>query len=168
MQYGHGTVVPMSETLYGGAVEFRADESHRGPGRLVGTLMSYGQPAGDRRERFAPGSLEWPADGVVLRRQHVPGAPIMRVVPEIRGSEVVIDAELPDTQAGRDAASEVRDGLMTGLSVEFRSKRQRYTGGTREIVSAMLTGAGLVVKPSYGGARVEVRGRVDGWGPMWL
>lgn len=160
----------MSETLTGGTVEYRADDSHRGPGRLVGTLMSYGQPAGDgRRERFAPGSLEWPADGVVLRRQHVAGAPIMRVVPEVRGDAIVIDAPLPDTAAGRDAAAEVRDGLMTGLSVEFLPRRQRYTAGVREITSALLTGAGLVTKPSYLGSRVEIRGRVDGWGrSLWL
>ena len=159
----------MSETLYGGAVEYRADITHGGPGRLVGTLMSYGQPAGDRRETFASGSLEWPADGIVLRRQHDRAAPIMRVLPEVRGSEVVIDAPLPDTAAGRDAASEVRDGLFRGLSVEFRAKRQRYTGGTREIVSAVLTGAGLVDKPSYVGSGVEVRARVDGWGcSLWL
>ena len=160
----------MSETVHGGAVEFRADDSHRSPGRLVGTLMSYGQPAGDRRETFAAGSLEWPADGVVLRRQHVPGAPIMRVVPEVRGDAIVVDATLPDTQAGRDAAAEVRDGLFRGLSVEFRAKRQRYIGGTRVIASAVLTGIGLVIKPSYVGSGVEVRGQVDGWGStaLWL
>ena len=161
----------MSETMHGGAVEFRADESHRGPGRLFGTLLAYGEAAGDgRRERFAAGSLEWPDDGIVLRRQHVASAPIMRVMPELRGDRVVVDALLPDTQAGRDAAAEVRDGLMTGLSVEFRAKRQRYTGGTREIVAAELIGAGLVTKPSYRGSTVEVRGRVDGWGStaLWL
>ena len=159
----------MSETLYGGAVEFRADDSHRSPGRLVGTLMSYGQPAGDRRETFAAGSLEWPSDGVVLRRQHVPGAPIMRVIPEVRGDAIVIDAELPDTAAGRDTAVEVRDGLFRGLSVEFVARRQVYRAGVREITSGVLTGAGLVTKPSYRGSTVEVRGRVDGWGSsLWL
>ena len=47
----------------------------------------------------------------------------MRVVPETRGSDVVIDAPLPDTRAGRDTAREVRDGLLPGLSVEFRGDR---------------------------------------------
>ena len=170
MQHGHATVVPkMSETLCGGSVEHRADITHGGPGRLVGVLLTYGQPAGDRRERFTAGALSWPADGVVLRRQHERSAPIMRVVPEVRGSEVVIDAVLPDTAAGRDAATEIREGLFRGLSVEFRAKRQRYTAGVREIVSAELTGAGLVIKPSYVGSGVEVRARVDGWGPsLWL
>ena len=161
----------MSETIQGGGVEFRADETHRSPGRLFGTLLAYGEAAGDgRRERFAPGALTWPADGIVLRRQHVAGAPIMRVVPELRGDRVVVDAQLPDTQAGRDAATEVRDGLMTGLSVEFQARRQRYASGTREITSGVLVGAGLVTKPSYRGSTVEVRGRVDGWGStaLWL
>ena len=160
----------MPETLLtGGRVEYRADDSRRSPGRLRGVLLTYGERAGDRRERFAPGSLEWPDDGIVLRRQHDRAAPIMRVVPEVRGSEVVIDAPLPDTAAGRDAAAEVRDGLLTGLSVEVRARRQHYPGGVREITDAVLTGAGLVDSPSYRGSRVEVRGRVDGWGSsLWL
>ena len=37
------------------------------------------------------GALRWPDNGVVLRRQHQRGAPIMRVVPELRGRDVVIE-----------------------------------------------------------------------------
>ncbi len=159
----------MPDTLIA-PVEYRADESRTGPGRLYGVLLNYGERAGDgRRERFAPGALEWPDDGIVLRRQHARAAPIMRVRPEVRGDSIVIDAALPDTAAGRDAAAEVRDGLLRGLSVEFVSRRARYTAGVREIVSAALTGAGLVDSPSYRGSTVEVRGRRDGWGSsLWL
>ena len=160
----------MAETVIGGRVEYRADDTAAGPGRLSGVLLTYGEAAGDgRRERFAPGALEWPDDGIVLRRQHDRAAPIMRVRPEVRGDSIVIDAPLPDTAAGRDAATEVRDGLLTGLSVEFRARRQRYASGVREITAAVLTGAGLVDSPSYRGSRVEVRGRRDGWGSsLWL
>jgi len=140
-------------------LEFRADQSRESPGRLTGTLMTYGERAADRNEVFEPGSLEWPDDGVVLRRQHNRGQPIMRVVPEVRGGAVVVDAPLPDTQAGRDAAREVRDGLFGGLSVEFRAALQAHAGGLRRIKRAILTGAGLVDVPSYAGSAVEVRGR---------
>ena len=56
----------------------------------------------------------------------------MRVIPEVRGDAIVIDQALPDTTAGRDAAAEVRQGLMTGLSVSFQAARQdtgRASGG---------------------------------------
>ena len=147
------------------AVEVRAADT--GPGRLVGTLLTYGERAGDRPERFEAGALEWPEGGIVLRRQHDRQTPIMRVTPEVRGAAVVIDAPLPDTAAGRDAAREIRDGLFRGLSVEFRARRQRYDDGMRVITSALVTGAGLVDTPSYTGSRVEVRQR-GGRRRLWL
>ena len=141
------------------SVELRADDSMASPGRLTGVLMTYGQRAGDRAELFEADALTWPSNGVVLRRQHQRGAPILRFVPEVRGRDVVIDVPLPCTEAGRSAAVEVRDGLLPGLSVEFRATGQRYAAGVRRISGAILTGAGLVDDPSYPGARVEVRGR---------
>ena len=137
-------------------IELRAD-ADLSPGRLSGTLLTYGERAGDRPEVFEAGSLSWPEDGIILRRQHQRGQPIMRVVPEVRNGAVVVDVPLPDTAAGRDAAREIRDGLFQGLSVEFRARRQRYIAGIRRIVDAVLTGAGLVDEPSYHGSRVEVR-----------
>ena len=117
-------------------------------------------------EVFAPGALTVPDGGVVLRRQHNRALPIMRFVPELRGRELLIDAKLPNTTAGRDAASEVRSGLFRGLSVEFISKREENRGGLRTILSGELHGAGLVDDPSYSGSSVAVRqqgGRVARW-----
>ena len=153
------------------AVEFREDTDRTGPGRLVGTVLTYGQRAKDRPELFEPGALTWPADGVVLNRQHARGAPIMRVIPEVRGEAVVIDAPLPDTTAGRDAAAEVRQGLMTGLSVSFQAARQEHRAGVRRIQAATMTAVGLVDSPSYD-APVEVRHSAGGAAPrpetLWL
>ena len=140
-------------------VEIRQDETVASPGRITGTLMEYGERASDRAEVFEAGALRWPDNGIVLRRQHNRGAPIMRVQPETRGAAVVIDAPLPDTAAGRDAAREIRDGLFRGLSVEFRATAQSYATGVRRIRAALLNGAGLVDDPSYAGSRVEVRGK---------
>ena len=139
-------------------IEVRADEARQGPGRLVGLLMKYGAQATDRRELFENGALEWPEGGVVLNRQHTRKSPILRFTPEINGDEVRIDVQLPDTTSGRDAAVEVRSGLLRGLSVEFRSLKERVSGGVRRIQKAMLTGAGLVDSPSYQSA-VEVRSK---------
>ena len=150
------------------ALELRADDSMTSPGRLTGVLLTYGERASTRSETFAQDALKWPTDGIVLRRQHQRGAPIMRVVPELRGSQIVIDVPLPDTAAGRDAAAEIRGGLFRGLSVEFRATSQRFAGGVRQIQAALLKGAGLVDSPDYVGSLVEVRGRAAGRRRLWL
>ena len=95
------------------AIEVREDEGK--PARLVGTLMPFGQRAKDRNELFEPGSLSWPEGGIVLNRQHVRAAPILRFSPvEIEG-RLTVDTEIPDTTAGRDALAEIRSGLFKGL-----------------------------------------------------
>ena len=147
------------------SIELRSDDSRESPGRLVGTLLVYGEKAGDRPEVFAPDSLTF-AGGILLNRQHERRAPIMRFTPQVRGRKLVIDAKLPNTSAGRDAASEVRSGLLRGLSIEFIAKREENRGGLRTILSGELRGAGLVDSPSYAGSSVAVRrraGRVDRW-----
>ena len=139
-------------------VSCEEDRTRSGPGRLTGTLLTYGERATDRAELFERGALTWPSDGVVLNRQHERSRAIMRVVPEVRGEAIVIDQALPDTLAGRDAASEIRSGLMRGLSVSFEAGRQAFVGGVRHIQSAALTAVGLVDEPSYN-APVEIRHR---------
>ena len=137
-------------------VEVRADDSRLSPGRLYGVLMVYNKRARDRDELFLPGSLSWPDSGIVVNRQHSRSSPILRVTPTIEGDEVRIDAPLPDSTAGRDAAAEIRSGLLTGLSVEFRATAQTIVGGCRRISAAILGGVGLVDSASYP-TTVEVR-----------
>ena len=153
-------------------IEVRADESRLGPGRLIGTLMQYGQQATDRAEVFEIGSLKWDVAGIVVNRQHLRQSPIMRVLPVVDGNEVRINAAIPDTTAGRDAASEIRSGLFRNLSVEFRAVKQTIVGGVRRIASAVLSGAAIVDSGSYAGATVEVRAKGGGNRPdarfLWL
>ena len=152
------------------SIELRAaGDGETTPGRLIGVLLTEGVKASDRPELFLPGSLIWPADGVVLRRQHVREAPIARVVPERRGAEIVIDTALPDSIAGRDAATEIKAGILRGLSVEFKATASAFRGGLREIRHATLTGAGLVDHGSYRDSVVSVRhARVGGRRRVWL
>ena len=149
------------------AVELR-DGGDDSPGRLTGVLMRYGSPGQHGRESFAPGSLRWPENGIRIDLDHASSpargsvqAPIMRAVPVLSddGTEVRIDAALPNTTAGRDLAVLMRADppLYVGLSVEFRAARQSYTGGRRVITDAILRGAGLVDTPSYADTSVEVR-----------
>ena len=140
-------------------LEYRADETRESPGHLVGVLVTYERRARTRPEMFARGSLSWPEDGVILNRQHNRGQPIMRFVPELVGDEIRIDLPLPDTTAGRDAATEVRNRTLSGLSVEFGALRETRRGGLRVIERAELRAAGLVDSADYGNL-VEVRHQV--------
>jgi len=96
---------------------------------------------------------------VILNEQHNRQAPIMRFTPQEAEGRVLIDAALPDTQRGRDAATMIREGTFTGLSVEFRAVRESSRAGVREVEAARLVAAALVDSPSYPASRVEVRQR---------
>ena len=153
-------------------VRFSADPTRESPGRLTGTLLTYSERAADRPELFLPGALKWPADGVNINVQHQRGSPIVRVHPFVEGRAVKVDAMLPNTTAGRDAAANVREGVLTGLSVEIDrpSVEARYVNGLREVRSAHLSGIGLVDLASYRGSTVSVRQHQgNGWGyAVWL
>lgn len=140
------------------AIEIRADDSRQSPGRLYGVLLRYGERAKDRAERFAANALSWPDDGVVLNLQHRRDKALARVVPEVRDGAIIIDTPMPDTQRGRDALTLVREGVLRGLSVEFKALEDQWTGGVREIRRAVLRGAALVDDGSYP-TTVEARER---------
>ena len=65
---------------------------------------------------------------------------------------------IPKTRAGADALAEVKSGLLSGLSVEFKSIKEDVVGGIRKISKAILVGAGLVDSPAYADAVVEAAG----------
>ena len=90
-------------------IECRADESREGPGRIVGTILETGRVAADRQEVFVPGAAIFPSTGVTLYRGHR-GETVLTFDPIIEGTEIRIDARLPDTQLGRQVATEVRSG----------------------------------------------------------
>ena len=149
------------------AIELRADETRQSPGRISGTLITYGKRASDRPEVFADGSLSWPDGGVILNEQHDRTAPILRFTPTVEGREVRVDAPLPDTQRGRDVATLIRDGTMRGLSVEFRSLDEGTRDGAREVRRAALIGAAVVTDAAYAGA-LEVRHKTLRRRRVWL
>ena len=143
------------------AIEYREDETRQSPGRIVGSLITYGKRARDRAEVFEAGALHWPDGGIILNEQHNRLAPILRFTPELVGAELRIDAALPDTMRGRDAATMIKNGTMTGLSIEFRAEAEGRASGVRMIRRAHLAGAALVDSPSHV-AQVEVRGKTPG------
>ena len=145
-------------------IRFVEDETRQSPGRLTGTLVTYEVKASDRPELFARGALRWPAEGILVNEQHVRDRPILRAIPFMVGDEVRIDAPLPNTTRGRDAAVGVKEGVYGGLSVEFFAEREGRRGGLREIRQGLLVRAGLVDKPSYAASLVEVRAELA---PVW-
>ena len=114
-------------------IRFEADPERLGPGRLVGVLLPYEVRASDRAEQFSKGALRWPSDGVLLRAMHRRDSPIARFTPEATDGEVRVAIQLPDTTSGRDAASNVKAGVLRGLSVEFVAERERQASGVRVI-----------------------------------
>ena len=51
----------------------------------------------------------------------------------------------------------VREGILTGLSVEFRRPVASMVAGVREIRQAFIEAAGLVDLASFPGSAVEIR-----------
>ncbi|MCY3813971.1 MAG: HK97 family phage prohead protease [Gammaproteobacteria bacterium] len=153
------------------AIEYRADQARLSPGHLSGVLLTYGERARDRREVFAPGSLSWPDDGVVLNLAHDRKRPVMRCTPLLEGRDVRIAFDLPDTTAGRDAAVMVRNGTLRGFSAEFVAIDEGRRDGLREIRAARLVGAGLVDDAAYGNSAEVRRSQLPPWkrsAVLWL
>ena len=138
------------------AISIREDDTRRSPGRLVATLITEEVRAQDRPEIFSAGSLTWPTDGVLINLQHNRQAPVLRAVPFREGNEIKIDAPIPDSTSGRDAAVMIRERVLTGMSIEFRSEQEGRRGGLREVRKGTLGGAALVDKGAYP-TTVEVR-----------
>ena len=131
--------------------------------RLSGVVMVYGEVSPSHRERFEPGSLRM-AEAVHLDLDHDPERaaawhPGGGLAIENGRDSVTMRAELPPIPAADRALHEVKAGKVTGLSVEFRTVRERRDGDMRVIEDAILSGVGIVRVPSYGASRVEASRR---------
>lgn len=156
----------MSEILI--EVRFEQDDSRQSPGLLSGVLLPYETRAGDRPELFENGALEWAENGIIVNAMHRRDSPILRAVPFVEGNEVRIRQPFPNTTAGRDAAENLRLGVFSGLSVEFKALRETRRAGLRVIQRAILTAGALVDLPSYKTALAEVRQQEQRRRRVWL
>ena len=134
------------------------DPTRESAGRLTGVLLRYGEVARNLKEVFAQGALSWPAEGIVINEQHNRAAPILRTIPFEIDGEVRIDAPVPATQRGRDAITNIREGVFSGLSIEFASRSEGRRGNLREIRKAHLRAGALVDVSAYSDSKVEIRG----------
>ena len=142
-------------------VEFRADGR-----KLSGLAMPYGDVSPLYNETFAPGSIVL-ADSVALNLRHNQ----LQAVAFYPGGGLSFDdgpealrmsADLPKIPAADLALKQVREGRLSGLSVEFHSLAEsRSTSGVRVVERARLVGLALCQDPAYLQTSVEARRR--GW-----
>lgn len=145
-------------------VGITAPDHGEGPPRLEGVVVRYSDLSrhGRMQERFRPGSLEF-LDGLIVNLQHDRRRPLARHPNTVRlldsPTELRAEIDLPDTSDGRDCLELVKRGVLTGLSMEFEVKEQRFHAGIRNVRKAVLHGIGVVDRPSYGQSIVSIAER---------
>ena len=144
------------------SVELRASETDDSPGTISGQFLPIGRIASDRREVFVPGAAVFPSGGVKLLISHG-GEVIMMFEPIVVEDGYNVEAVLPSSPSGIQAAELVRTGTRSALSVEFRCLEAEIVSQVREVRSALVEAAALVPSGAYEQARAELRGRELRW-----
>ena len=145
------------------SVELRESEADDdSPGTLAGLILPVGRIAADRREVFVPNSATFPGDGVRLLLEHR-GRTVMTFEPVAVEDGYHIEAVLPNSRLGSEAAEHVRSGKRAALSIEFKATDSVTVSGVREVRSALIEAAALVPSGAYEQARAELRGRARRW-----
>ena len=142
-------------------VEFRETDDDS-PGVVSGLILPVGRIAADRKEVFTPGSATFPEGGVRLLLEHE-GREVMAFAPIVVEAGYRIEAVLPSSPEGIEAAELVRSGKRSSLSVEFQTLEEERVSEVREVRRALVSAAALVPSGSYGQARAELRGREPRW-----
>ena len=132
---------------------------------ITGHAMRYGEIAkiGRFQEQFMPGALEY--DDVILDIQHQTDRPIARtggdggLVLEERGDLLTVEARPPDTQDARDAITKIKARILRGFSIKFLCLQDHFIGNLRQIHKAKLTAIGLVDRPAYKDALIQLEAR---------
>ena len=156
--------MPENEYRY---ADFEVREGKNGLGIVAGTIIRYGDvatlPWGT--EEFRAGAFGDFAgdDTVYANRMHERSQPLARLGMGlfIGNTSEMMDAQLtlPDTTYGRDVSVEVKERLLTGLSLEFRAIEDTVNQetGHRTISKAKLYGFGVVDRPAYPGSVAAMR-----------
>ena len=144
-------------------LEFRQTEV-RAEGRILTGLavpFDVETQIGAGLERFERGAA-LPSGDALLNVHHRADRPLARepqtLTFESRDDGLHFTAELPETREADDALANVRAGILTGASIEFRAMKETMTGGVRVIKSAAVSGLALVTRAAYSTTRLEARG----------
>ena len=128
---------------------------------LTGVVLRYGDRAsfGGFTEEFRAGSLSY--DDVIVNLQHDRSKPVARtgagLVLADDEHELRASIKLPDTTYAREARELVNAKIIRGLSLEFRSVDDTWTGKHRVINKATMTGFALVDRPAYSDSQIADR-----------
>lgn len=137
------------------AVELRALAEGR---RLEGVALRYSDEAriGRLRERFTAGGVEV-ASPAVVNLAHDRARPLGLVVFEDSPEALRFRVDLEDGELQDRALTDVREGRLTGASIEFRALADRVVGGLRTVERAVVFGLALTDRPAYAATAVEAR-----------
>ena len=136
--------------------EIRIDEGgDDGPGAISGVALRYGVKSADLggfREVIAPGAITNLGDDIAMLWSHEPSQVLGRT--SNRTLELTDDStglsfrnELPDTQAGRDAAVSIKRKDIRGMSFGFYTVRDEWETKGKEEVRTLLEIQLLEVSP---------------------
>ena len=135
----------------------------RAEGRLlIGPALVYGDVSPSHKERFEAGAFSLDGTTRWLDLRHDKS----RMLAWTNGGGLTLDdtesalmvrAELPETPLHDSALQQVRDGELSGFSIEFHAREERQEGGIRIVSTALLDGIGLVRNPSFQQSTAEVR-----------
>lgn len=146
-------------------VELRSAADGKGPGTLVAYAAVFGAESGDLggfTERVMPGAFGKTLSEADVRAvvNHDPSqllgrnrAGTLRMVEDGHGLRYEVD--LPDTTAGRDLATSVERGDITGSSFKFRAIQQDWDTDEgralplRSLTEVALADVGPVTFPAY-------------------
>ena len=141
--------------------EFRFAPLNKLGDTLRGVAMRYGSVAkfGSFSEIFEPGSLTF--DDPILNIQHDRTRPVARIGAGLALDDtpraLLINVDIPDTPFGREARELVDADILRGVSIEFVPTEEEWSGTTRTISAAVLTGIALVDKPAYADSVIAER-----------
>ena len=150
-----------NESLIVSGLELREGSTDDSP-MLCGLILPVGRIAADRKEVFTPGSATFPSGGVRLLLEHQ-GRVVTTFEPVVGTDGYYIEAVLPTSPEGVEAAELVRSGKRSALSVEFRALEAETVSQVREVRAALIEAAALVPAGAYEQARAELRGRALRW-----
>ena len=145
--------------------EFRAG-TDGGPGMLTGPVVVYGDEALSLkgRERMDPGFFTNLDDKQIrARMQHQRHQPIAAngrgLTFRDSAKQLIAEIRLPKTTAGYEMREYVREGVYTGYSPEFHTRRESREPGTfiRLLHKGFMSGLGIVDWPAYEKSVVEMR-----------
>ena len=137
---------------------------------LGGPVLNYGDiaqlPWG--KERFEPGAFgDISKLTVRANRMHQREMPLgvtgENLVYTDTAKALSAEIKLLNTTAGRDTAVDVRQKVLAGQSVEFRTNNDRVQDGTRIISGARFFGHGVVDVPAYPQSTVGQRAEMRSW-----